>query len=338
MNNDNYAVNPAVTESSLLRRIEVFLEDGDFAKADEYCERVLDINVENGTAYLYKLLSKHGFQSKAQLFDLPDSFDEDPLYAKIMRFGSDELKKEVSDINASVIARNEETKRRGEYEKALVFLESDIISELTKAKVILESLGDYENSKELVEKCKKKCEEIYDNSYNELYSLIKESEQAIKSIEYENSASLLERDGYDEYIKESRDKKIFDYSKVVSLCFFIVGVLVIVFMCSSFFDTAEVTFRTVLRCIITRILPGIPLTVIATWLSYATSKKIIKKQKKDLLTDIGTAAARAKEIGDKVSENEGEAEILKREQKLNVEKLRQLNSAYDDFCGENVKV
>jgi hypothetical protein len=49
-----------VTEDSLLRRVEVFLEDGDFSRADEYCERVLDMNVENGYAYLFKLLAECG--------------------------------------------------------------------------------------------------------------------------------------------------------------------------------------------------------------------------------------------------------------------------------------
>ncbi len=43
MDNNYY---PGVTEESLLKRVEVFLEDGDFSRADEYCERVLDMNVE----------------------------------------------------------------------------------------------------------------------------------------------------------------------------------------------------------------------------------------------------------------------------------------------------
>lgn len=44
--------------SPLLRRAYMYLEDGDFASADEYCEKVLDQDPENAKAYLYKLLAE----------------------------------------------------------------------------------------------------------------------------------------------------------------------------------------------------------------------------------------------------------------------------------------
>lgn len=46
--------------SALLKRISIFLGDGDWAKADEYCERVLDMDPECAEAYLGKLMvEKH---------------------------------------------------------------------------------------------------------------------------------------------------------------------------------------------------------------------------------------------------------------------------------------
>lgn len=39
-------------------RAFMFLEDGNFDEADEYCEKVLDIDPENAQAYLGKLMAE----------------------------------------------------------------------------------------------------------------------------------------------------------------------------------------------------------------------------------------------------------------------------------------
>lgn len=56
--------NTVVVESNntdiapLLKRAFIFLEDGNWKDADEYCERVLDIDPENAQAYLGKLMAE----------------------------------------------------------------------------------------------------------------------------------------------------------------------------------------------------------------------------------------------------------------------------------------
>lgn len=54
----------------LLKRIELFLEDGDSDKADEFCEKVLNIEPENAKVYFYKLLMEFNCSTKEDLFDL----------------------------------------------------------------------------------------------------------------------------------------------------------------------------------------------------------------------------------------------------------------------------
>ena len=51
----------------LLKRAAMYLEDRDFESADEYCEKVLDQDPENATAYLYKLLASLKLSSKEKL-------------------------------------------------------------------------------------------------------------------------------------------------------------------------------------------------------------------------------------------------------------------------------
>lgn len=49
----------AADEQTMIRRIELFFNSGDFAGAEEYCDRVLDKNPECAKAYYYKFLAEH---------------------------------------------------------------------------------------------------------------------------------------------------------------------------------------------------------------------------------------------------------------------------------------
>lgn len=330
MKNSNITPKLSVTEASLLKRVQVFLEDGEFDRADEYCERVLDMNVENGEAYLYKLLAGLGLTKKEELSDLTEPFDGEGAYAKIMRFGSTELKKEVADINASILARKEEAEKAALFEKASQLSQSDSIAALTEAYVILKDLDESEKAEEL----KAKIESIYDESYNSLFMLAKEKEQVINDLKYQNDTDLAERENYDQYIKEHQGKKLFDYSILVAVCVCITCIVLAVINANNFFLAAGVSFKTVVRCIITRILPAFPITWISTVLSFAISKKLVKRQKKNLVEDIGTAADRAREIAGKVGRAQNDALILQKELDEVLEELRKLNAEYDLFLAE----
>ncbi len=57
----------SATADSLLKRAFMFLEDGDWDKADEYFEKVLDIDPETGKAYLGKLLCELKLHSMSEI-------------------------------------------------------------------------------------------------------------------------------------------------------------------------------------------------------------------------------------------------------------------------------
>lgn len=92
---------------SLLKRAFMFLEDGDFKSADEYCDKVLDINPECAEAYLGKMLSYLELEKESYLADLEDTFDDADFFDKVMRFADHDLKirldgylKEIKDAKA----------------------------------------------------------------------------------------------------------------------------------------------------------------------------------------------------------------------------------------------
>ncbi len=334
MTYDNHTPDVNVTEESLLKRVVIFLEDGDFRRADEYCERVLDINVENGDAYFYKLLACLGLRSKNELSSLEEPFDSEPCYIKLMRFGNEELKAEIESINTVIIKNSEEKKKILSFENALRQMQSRSIPELTQAYRLFVSLGDFENAKALSEDCKSRIEAIYDESYNGLYTEAKSLEQEISNRQYRNSTDTLEKDEYDQYIKDNRRKKVFDYSLLVAVSVVLLGFGAIVFSVSEYFAVTEVTFRTVLRCIFTKIVPGVPLTFLSTIISFRISKKLVKRQRANLLEDVSTAAQRSLEIDEKINNAENELLMLRHEHEEALERLRRLNADYDAFVAE----
>ena len=87
---------------SLLRRAEMFLEDGDFTSANTYAEKVLDILPECAEAYLIKLCCDFKLNSRANLGNLKKPFTYNNNYNKIIRFADESLKEEISGYLAKI--------------------------------------------------------------------------------------------------------------------------------------------------------------------------------------------------------------------------------------------
>lgn len=104
---DNYVGGQNVPSTShpevlpLLQRVTLFLEDGEFDRADEYCERILDMEPTNADAYLGKLLVEFRCTTREQLKQCQVSITDSKNYAKIIRFGDATQKSFV--INAEKV-------------------------------------------------------------------------------------------------------------------------------------------------------------------------------------------------------------------------------------------
>ena len=80
----------AGTIAPLLRRIVLFLEDEEFATADNFCEQVLNVDPENAEAYTYKLLAEFRCRTVEDLSTLAMEIQNSKNYAKVIRFGTAE--------------------------------------------------------------------------------------------------------------------------------------------------------------------------------------------------------------------------------------------------------
>ena len=100
------------TIDSLLRRAMVFIEDKQWDDAKQYAERVLDLEVENGQAYLVKLMADLHVSKEDEIKKLKVPFDDNPNYKKIIRFADEELKIRIERYADAVRMTKENLERR----------------------------------------------------------------------------------------------------------------------------------------------------------------------------------------------------------------------------------
>ncbi len=144
-------VTPAATAATapLLRRAFMFLEDGEWQSADEYCEKVLDVEPENAEAYLGKLMAELHVKNRDDLKKQPQPFDDRNNYKKAVRFGDEKLKAELTGDIAFIKDRNEEARKAGIYQRALdAFIASKTESEYLAAADEFEQIPNYKDSEQ----------------------------------------------------------------------------------------------------------------------------------------------------------------------------------------------
>lgn len=144
----------------LLKRAFMFLEDGDFARADEFCEQILNQDPECAEAYLGKLMAELNVRQRGELKNCATPFDDSKNYQKAVRFGDAALKDELNGDIAYIRDRIEQARREELYCKALRQM-ADARGEYSfkDAADAFEALGGYKDAPEKTALCRQKAEE-----------------------------------------------------------------------------------------------------------------------------------------------------------------------------------
>lgn len=138
----------------LLKRAYMFLEDGDWNSANEYCEKVLDIDPENASAYLGKLLSELRVRKQEDLTDQAEPFDRRNNYQKAVRFGDDKLKTALAGYIERINTRNENAHLEGIYTRAKNAMSAAKNRyDFSNVAQLFESAGEYLDAAELAKVC-----------------------------------------------------------------------------------------------------------------------------------------------------------------------------------------
>jgi tetratricopeptide (TPR) repeat protein len=137
----------------LLKRAFMFLEDGDWKSADEYCEKVLDINPECAEAYLGKLLAELHVKKKEALKDCENPFDDKNNYQKVLCYGDPILKTELKGYTEHINVRKKSEYIASIYESAETAM---MLASYEKAISLFESISDYKDSATLANEARKR--------------------------------------------------------------------------------------------------------------------------------------------------------------------------------------
>ncbi len=133
----------------LLRRVFIFLEDGNWDNADRYCEKVLDVEPECAEAYLGKLMAEFQVNKQDDLKNLALPFYDSNNYQRAVRFADDELKRALAEY----AEHSESIQLEDTYNRAKNIMNSNSEDSKTRATQLFTSISGYKDSATLAEKC-----------------------------------------------------------------------------------------------------------------------------------------------------------------------------------------
>ena len=148
----------------LLKRMNLFLEDGEWNRANKYAERVLDLDPECAEAYLGKLMVELYVNKKEMLRDEECPFDQNNNFKKIMRFGNEMEKQELTECIDYIRNRNEENRLNSIYNAAKNKMDENSELSYKEAAKLLETIQEYKDSETLLNECYEKVETIRKDS------------------------------------------------------------------------------------------------------------------------------------------------------------------------------
>ena len=146
---------------NLMKRVYLYLEDRDFAKASEYIDKVLDVDAEYAPAYVAQILVAKKLIQESALTTLRVPIDDDPTWKRALRFANEEQKQRymgyARKINANEAYDKEQKKKKIEleekkkqYEQALSAMHQ---KDYSAALLILKKIEDYQESRKLFQEC-----------------------------------------------------------------------------------------------------------------------------------------------------------------------------------------
>ncbi len=225
----------------LLKRAALFLEDGDWDNAKDYCNRVLDQDPECAQAYFYLLMAKLGTNDINNVcIDLSNSKD----FEKAIRYADEQYKEELLKIKetadkkhlisrmAKVLTEYRKRKNRDNeikndlYYTAVVRMEK---GDYQKAAEEFKSLKDYKDSAERLKACEAGAiEDRYNKAVQHMNSAVEETDyqkaaEEFKELkDYKDSAEMIEK--CQEKINNLMIKSTV-YSSIAFLCVILLPIL-----------------------------------------------------------------------------------------------------------------
>lgn len=224
----------AINVAPLLKRAFMFLEDGDFDRADEFCEQVLNQDPENAQAYLGKLMVELRVKRQTDLANCAEPFDSNKNYEKAVRFADAKLASELRGYIATIKDRNarkaEDARKEALYLKAMDDYKSYDIVRLQDAIKVFTSLVGYKDSDERIRLCQAKIDQIRLKEENDRI----EHERLAEEKRIADEKARLERQRQAEIDRVEAEKKRAAFAKKAKISAIVLIVIAIIASTAAF--------------------------------------------------------------------------------------------------------
>ena len=187
---ETVVISENINIAPLTKRVFMFLEDGDWDSANEYCEKVLDQDPENARAYLGKLMAECRACRMEDLQNCEQPFDGNGNYNKILRFAEPKLIETLKGYIAHINERNKNARLTGIYNRAVSAMnEANSENGYKAAAEIFKTVPGFKDADSLVEKCLDNAEicrkdALYNSARSQMTgNIIRNYESAIRMLE-----------------------------------------------------------------------------------------------------------------------------------------------------------
>jgi len=162
---------------ALVERAFLFLEDGEFARADELCEQALNQDPKNAKAYVGKLMAERKLRKQDELSKGTEVLTQNNYFQKALRFAEEGLKKELDRCNEMIM----DNKNRLTYNEAMQMVRDSgvkggvkaAVETLNQAIAKYESLLGWRDSAAQLDACRTKRTAYFDQMYQDAMKLMK---------------------------------------------------------------------------------------------------------------------------------------------------------------------
>ena len=157
---------------NLMKRARLFLEDGDFASAGEYLDKVLDENAEYAPAYIGKVLVSLKLHREEELKTWLYPFEETGDWQKALRFATPEQKRAYEGYQRAASDYREEKRKEEIYQNAVSrYQHARDESQCEAARRLFESIHGFRDTEEKIAACKEKALEFQYNDATRMLSV-----------------------------------------------------------------------------------------------------------------------------------------------------------------------
>ena len=152
--------------NALLDRAFMALEDGEWEKADDFCEKALNLDARNARAYVGKLLAEKKIRREEDLAQQNSPLENSGNYQKALRFADEKQRAQLTNANEACKNNQQQLQMQAKYDQIMGSLRAaNNVKAVEDCKSAFAKLTGYAKAKAAMQECDSKIEAICRSIY-----------------------------------------------------------------------------------------------------------------------------------------------------------------------------